>query len=239
MSDESKLVAASLLLGRSLGSVDLEIGGRAVVAARALTERDTVSAMARLIWLRRYACFLAFSGEYAEAIKALDRAESLATEEGLTGGVALHCFWGALICTLSGELERATRFVDRFAEACAMDRKFERGILHQLRCMTALAKGHVDSALVHGRLAAAMAGPSTPAWTQWAFVLTGIFAMIEAGEHEEAQTNIGKVRDSIRDTCFEVFEIECDLARAYIARRRGEADACHAALRAALKNARA
>jgi LuxR family maltose regulon positive regulatory protein len=238
MNDEARFSGGVLLFGTVLGSADVALGAWLVRLLEPLAQSFDVSALSRLLWLRRLACFRVYVGEVAEAVGALDRAEALAIEENLDLGGSLQCFWGCYISIACGDLPRAATFVRRLRKYVVRDKPVERPIFHHVHCLLAHAKGETDEAVRHGRQALALAKAGGPAWMRWGFGLPAIYALIEAGDLGEAQTEIESLGRFIQGSPFELFQAECKLAEACIAAKREPRDAFRASLTEALRCSR-
>ncbi|HVO45890.1 MAG TPA: BTAD domain-containing putative transcriptional regulator [Steroidobacteraceae bacterium] len=234
VTDDAKLLAGSVLLAQTLPAGDLGMGMRLVDLVGPLAQRPTVSPVSRLMWLLRLACHHAHRADYERAMAILAEVEALSQEECLKVGLAMLCWWGAFINVLGGDLPRSEVYSSRLEASLGISHPSHRGLLHNIRCMAALARGDVGLALREGRLATAIAKGSWVVWTRVWFVMPAVYAMLEAGEYTEAETEIQALREFISGTFIDRFEAELLLAEAYSALRRAEIDECHRLLSEAL-----
>jgi LuxR family maltose regulon positive regulatory protein len=218
VSDDAKLLAGGALLADSLQTGDLALGDRAIATLGELAEHADVSSVARLMWALRLPMYFAHKGDYREAEAAWERAHALLTEEGVLIGRGFLYYTGAFDSILAGDLVSAGSHVARLEEThAALDRPLYRDLAHWLRCMIALARGDARRAAGLGRKAVAGARARKVAWPIVWFGVATVYALLEAGEYLEAETEIETLREFIRGTFMEHFEVELLLAQAYLA----------------------
>lgn len=236
--DDTKLLAGSVVLGYLVINGDLSFAARLVDKVGPLAERATVGAVPRLMWLGRLSSYYAEQAEYEYAWQSLARAEALSAEEGLQVGAASLSWFGVYIGVASAEPQRAERYVTRLENISGPDRPFQWGLLHNTRCMTALARHDVQQALVSGRSAIDISRSGWVVWTRMWFAIPAIYAMIEAGEYREAERNVAELREFTAGTFAEFYAPELLFAEAYIALKSGRLDTCHQLLQSAITDAR-
>jgi len=236
--DDIKVFAGSVLLGNCAPTGDLKAGAWIVARVDPIAQRATVSAVARLMWLLRFACLHARRADYDLMWQTLGQAEALLAEEGLRVGLAMMYWWGAHFAILTGDLANAEAYALKLQTATALGRPFHRGLLLNIRCMAALAGDDYERALELGREATAITKSEGVVWTTVWFIVPTIYAMLETGRYAEAAVHIDALRDFIAGTFVDAFEAELLLAQAYLAHKTGQLSEYRSLLREALRIAK-
>jgi len=217
LDDNARLLAGTILLGQALAPVDVSLGAWTVEVIGKLPDAIEVSALSRMGWFVRLACHLVHRGEYTLALQSIRRTEAIAEQEGLSNaGLLNRCWWGAFVHLMAGDATAATNYANRLESWSGLTHAFKRGVVANIRCMIALSQGDVPAAVEHGRVAAHIAWDEGPAWSVAYFGIPTAFALIEAGEVDEARNLIVRMRAFLRDTFIDIFEIELQLADAYV-----------------------
>jgi ATP/maltotriose-dependent transcriptional regulator MalT len=238
VSDSAKLFGGNALFGLSLATGDLRLGRWIVESVGAVAERENVSAADRVMWLPRLACHYLRCGDDARARSVFAQAQTLAQEEGLRVGWRMRCWWGAHIAMLTGSLPEAKSHADLLAEDPTTMPLFQLGLLHNTRCMIALAEGHCKPALEEGRRALAIAREVGVAWARVWFALPVVLALIDEGARDEAEREISDLHAVLEGTFLESMRVELLLASAYVAYSRQCFAVCRERLRQAIVAAR-
>jgi DNA-binding SARP family transcriptional activator len=223
VSNDAKLLAGGALLADALQTGRLASAGHVVAALGALAERGHVSPVARLMWALRLPMYFTHTGDYRLAQAAWARAHALLTEEGVLIGHGFLYYTGAFDCVVAGDLSAAAMHVSQLEQVHAsVDRPLYRDLALWLRCLIALARGDAHAAAALGREALARARARGLTWPIVWFGVATIHALLEAGEHREAQAEIEALRAFVRGTFMEHFEVELLLAQAWLALQRND-----------------
>jgi DNA-binding SARP family transcriptional activator len=238
LSDDWKVRAGNMLLGYAHAASNLPLGCWVVEAIGPIVQGGKVSPLARCMWLGRMGLHLAHKGRYEEAIAAVDQADALARDQGIGADAAVRAFWGVLATMNGGDLPRAEAFVSRLEAIARRDRPAEVAMAHYCRCMLALAIEDRTAALEHGRSAVRIASAEGAFWLQVNSIGVAIYAMIDAGELDDAASYMRELRSLVKGTFLAAFEVEVDLCEAALALASQDRSATHRHIHRACQTAR-
>ncbi|HUF22482.1 MAG TPA: hypothetical protein VMP00_17230, partial [Burkholderiales bacterium] len=223
VSDDAKLLAGGALLADALQTGRMPLADRLLSTLDSLSESPNISPVARLMWVVRLPMYYTHKADYKKAHQALERAQTLLNEEGVLIGSAFLYYSGAFDSIVAGDLPAAELYVGKLEETHASnDRPLYRDLALWLRCAIALARGDARRAVELGRQAVAGAQARKLTWPIVWFGVATIYALIEAGEHREAETQIDTLRAFILGTFMSHFEVELLFAQAYLALKLGQ-----------------
>lgn len=218
LSDDAKLLGGGALLAEALQTGHLALADRLISTMGALAESIEVSPVARFMWMLRLPMYFTHKADYERARDVLDYAQALIAEEGIQIGRGYVYYTGAFDSIVADDLATAERYVERLEETQAVsNRLLYRDLSQWLRCVIALARGDAPKAAALGMTALAGARARQLTWPIVWFGVATIFALIETGDHEEAAVEIDALREFIRGTFMEHFEVELLFAEAYLA----------------------
>jgi len=238
---EQKRVAATFLVCHLSLSREMERCASLIERVRPWFEAKDASPMALLWWHTRLGFFHYLQTDFAIANRHLVTAEALVNQYGLRGMVtAITLVLGYHILNDHGLGDRgATRaHLERVQNEFDKSRKMSAWVRFLASSVKASADGRSEPMLEVGEAMLVVAEDSGMLYLVIQTAIQYGHALLQANRLDRLDEVIHRAADVVRDTCLDHWEVDLDLLRVAVLRRRGRTDEAFSLLRSTLRRSR-
>ena len=226
-----RIAAATPLMAYHTYAMQLPRGQAVVERIEPLLRSPELTALNRAFWwalvgYHRFRC-----GQRAEAERALDEADRVSTEHGITAPQFLSHIFRAYNCATWGDLSGAVSALDGLEKWLSPTRPMNAVQFHQAWYVVALLREDGAEAARHGLLGLEAAAKIGAPFFDVVWSIGAAAGLAMAGEHEEAERYLARAWNKSEGTFLVGYRVNMMMVRAYSALSAGKRAEAHACIR--------
>lgn len=228
-----KVIGATLLLTFYNLASRPHAAQQIVAMAEPFLKQPGVTPLNRIWWCNRLTYFHNARGDHQVVRVLTQEVRDIIETHGLKGLnsaavlVEWHLGWAVMAMK---QWDEANKVVQRLEQLARKSRPSDLLLLTQAKFRLAMARGEIAVAVREAPIAVEAANAVGMIYQQAMRLASAVEAYAEAGLHEEAHAQAALAYDLVRGTCFEYWATEIRVIEAYVERREGNAERCHALL---------